>query len=317
MGTSTDPRGGMACGVRLFLFQLLHISKPQTVSDPRIARKVHGAHDGDAMRARLKLFAVFAFLIVIVLSTSVARVLVRGTMENVQVKQSSAATPKILLFITSHFSAEHLEFLIYCWPYAIRNSHLLQTSEKFIFSTSANESLVHSVVKNIFGNQVTIKSYKNPGYHEGAVLALDEGLKQRWFDGFDWVLRLNADVIIRNDTWILKTMSDLHVDGIFVDCMDTQCPNKRQCFSAVMHSDFFAFRPNAVSSTAVSASAHIKLAEPKVNAIFRPLVLNGRDRWLPGTNQRAICRVNGENSPVIHNHAYLAVCNASTPLSRL
>ena len=42
------------------------------------------------------------------------------------------------------------------------------------------------------------------------LLSRDNGARR-----YDWVVRLNPDVMLVRDDWLLKTMSDPTVDGIF------------------------------------------------------------------------------------------------------
>jgi len=181
-----------------------------------------------------------------------------------------------------------------------------------VFSTGCAYSERLQLLKSVFPAQSNVTLYEadNPGYQKGAMLAVDFALERNWFAGYDWVIRLNADVIIRNDTWFLETMRDDTADGIFVDCMDKRCPARRRCQSAHIHTDFFAVRPRAFKVD--PSLAGVTNAEVKSTAMFRPIVLAGRDRWVPNTAQRASCRVRGEKSPVIHDHEYLKSCANET-----
>lgn len=216
-------------------------------------------------------------------------------------------TTRVLIFVTSHFSLEHKSFLKRCWPRMVRNSKLLQNADVLIFATGAIDPQSTKAMQSLFRN-VTTKSYTNPGYTEGAQLALDEGVTHGWFDTYDWVIRLNPDVIIRNDTWLSLVLSNPGIDGIFVDCLDGECRTSRGCSSVVIHSDFFAFRPRSVNKTWLLANKHVKGAEPKATALFKPVIDAGRGQWVPGTQQRGSCRVRGGNSPVVHDHQYLDAC---------
>ena len=161
------------------------------------------------------------------------------------------------------------------------------------------------------GKAIAIHERPNPGYQEGAVLALVEGYRHGWFEGYDWVVRLNPDVLVRNDTFLLETMQDGGVAGIFVDCLDKPCPGGRKCVDRQIHTDFFAIRPGAVSRDLI-----LKLdnghAEAMATAAFSGIVKNGLDVWVPGTGpHRGFCRVTGEFSPVIHDHAHALSCSVN------
>ena len=61
------------------------------------------------------------------------------------------------------------------------------------------------------------------------------------------MVRVNPDVLIRNDTFLLESMANDNISGIFVDCLDKSCLNERICNDRQIHTDFFAIRPSAVS----------------------------------------------------------------------
>jgi hypothetical protein len=218
-------------------------------------------------------------------------------------------SPRILLFLTTHFSAEHVAFLQRCWPPAIARSRLLQSvAHVLVFSTGCGYTEQLALLRATFPNTTSLEmhEYNNPGYQHGAVMALDVALQEGWFNGFDWVVRLNPDVIIRNDTWLLDTMGDAGVDGIFADCNDTPCPARVKCEAAHINTDFFAVRPAAVTPLPIDNAVQPH-AETRATAVFRPIVLAGRDRWLE-TEQQGYCRVRGPRATVLHEHAFLHSC---------
>jgi hypothetical protein len=149
----------------------------------------------------------------------------------------------------------------------------------------------------------------NPGHQEGAVRAMIEGFRRGWFDGYDWVIRVNADVLIRNDTWLLSTFRDSTVHGVFADCWDKVCPGERKCTERKMMADFFAFRPTAIPKDAFEKAYEIEdNAENHATLAFAPIVQRGNDSWLFGAGQHDMfCRVGGKTSPVIHEHDFDAV----------
>lgn len=219
--------------------------------------------------------------------------------------------PQVLLLITTQFSPSHQRFLQNCWPAALASSRLLREADVLVVSTGGRNSSFHEgLIREVFAEYVktniTLVSYNNPGYQEGAILAFDEGLANGWFNGYDWVVRLNPDVIIKNDSWLVTKMSERDVHGIFVDCKDTGC--QQQCLAALIHTDFFAFRPNKVDAAAIKNHSNITNAEYKATAFFHQIVVHGADRWVPGTRQGSSCRVRGAASPIIHDHSFVESC---------
>jgi len=154
-------------------------------------------------------------------------------------------------------------------------------------------------------NSVHFQSYYNPGYQKGAIMALNEAIDNNWFKNYDWVMRINPDVFVRNESFLLQMMLNDDVDGIFVDCY-SMC-NSSRCTAKKVHTDFFVIRPVVLPKHSFYVR---KNAEKTFTGYTRATREGGRDRWLPGTTQRGMCRVTGENSPVIHSHAYAAACVA-------
>jgi hypothetical protein len=220
---------------------------------------------------------------------------------------------KIAVYMTSHLSEKHLLFLNRCWPYAsgylplLRNSHL-------ILYTSAEPP--QDILDRMQFKSVTVRRYVDPpsgnktGVRDkelkqmGAKRAMmDPFLKEnRWFDGYDWVIRLNPDVLIRRDTWIRQTMLNTSIDGIFVDYTKKNVSG--------IHSDFYAFRPSAASDTALIDNFHRRpTAETHLYSGFSDSIGRKRVAWLPGAKiRREMARVIGKESPVIHYHGYFKAC---------
>ena len=148
---------------------------------------------------------------------------------------------------------------------------------------------------------------QNPGYQEGAILAITEAIENHWFDKYDWVIRVNPDVLIRDDTFLLERFGDSRIHSIFVDCLDRDCPAGNRCADSMIHTDFFAVRPNAISLSAVRETKQDN-AELMITGVFSSIVKDGADSWVPGAGpHRGYCRVEGKGSPVIHSHAFRAM----------
>jgi len=161
--------------------------------------------------------------------------------------------PRILLFITTHINKGHMKALQQCWPYIVQNSNLVAMSDIFIFSTNTNQNerkIMLSTIDKLFlpandmytqtynkqYRNVTFLAHENLGYQEGANLALKEAaIHPDWFTGYDWIVRINPDVLIYNDTWILDVMiHDSNAESILVDCL-----------GGMVQTDFMAFRPES------------------------------------------------------------------------
>ena len=52
----------------------------------------------------------------------------------------------------------------------------------------------------------------------GAILALSEAEARGWFDGYDWVVRLNPDVIVSEDRFLRTHMARDGIDAVLAFC---------------------------------------------------------------------------------------------------
>lgn len=214
---------------------------------------------------------------------------------------------RIALFITTHLSREHEQFLDKCWPSIISKSPLLQHAEViFLTARSPPEGLLQRVFP---GKIVRVEHYDNPGYEEGAMLAMEIATKGRWFDGYDWVIRLNPDVLVLEDAFIIKNMLDSNVTGIFADCTDRANKCDKKCERSRINTDFFAARGSAVGPAwFTELPKQFDNAENQATAAFQSIVKRGEDRWIKGTQQRNLCRVRGPGVPVLHDHEVVTKC---------
>lgn len=229
-----------------------------------------------------------------------------GNIGCVKSKTSHIRTPKVLLYVTTAASALHRKFLRELWPELLCQSDLLRNVDVVMFSTGnrtynsemsrAFSSVAHFVVLN----------EPNPGYQRGANLAMTVGMERQVFVGYDWLIRVNPDVIIRNSTWIFNTMLDPDVDAIFVDCYDGCLTGYcKHGVSVLIHTDFFAVRPQMLTRESFSMDTFAKFsnAEHTATHAFQHILQSGRYQWLPNTGpMRGNCRVRGEHSPVLHTH---------------
>ena len=173
---------------------------------------------------------------------------------------------RVLLYVTSHLSLQHFQALQWMWPETVANSDLLKSSE-VIFYVANQPPVLEKLLKDAFptNSNVTVVNYTNDGYQEGAIKALSDAYQNNWFKEYDWVIRVNPDVIIRNDTWILKQMFDKDVWGVLVDCLDHRQKRPK------VHTDFFAIRPEHLINQTCARDANlanVKNAEQHATVLF-------------------------------------------------
>ena len=76
------------------------------------------------------------------------------------------------------------------------------------------------------------------------------------------------------------------------------------------HTDFYAFRPNAVDPVAIYQSFDkADTAEAHLYASFKHIEGRGRTAWIPGSHPRGkMAKTVGLTSPVIHHHDMVRDC---------
>jgi hypothetical protein len=215
---------------------------------------------------------------------------------------------KIAIQMTTHLSESHLAFLHRCWPVATQRLTLFKHSDLILFTSSNSSRLDEWLEPLEFANK-TVRHYdvvKEDPYHGGAKLALVDPFEKGYLDGYDWVIRLNPDVLIRNETWLLAALQNPDIDGIFVWCSPPPEDVK-------IHTDFMAFRPRAVvhdpEKSPRQYAREIERTEPHAETIMSSIIKSGRHARLPGGEcYRRLRRVVGKESPVVHAHNLVKFC---------
>jgi hypothetical protein len=209
----------------------------------------------------------------------------------------------MLLYITTHWSQEHTDAFRLVWPVVVAKSTLLQEADVFLHTTTAPP---HGFLDSIFvDNHIRVEVVNNTGYQQGAKKAMKDAVDNGWFTGYEWVMRVNPDVIMRNDTWIRQQMRNFTVDAILDNCKPTFT-------EYVVHTDFFVMRPERISleefanAAVVDSTSKANRAEPQATRVFRPNCDNGTVAWLYGSEKpTGHCRVGGPLSPVVHKKLWM------------
>mmetsp|Transcript_88988 Transcript_88988/g.235405 ORF Transcript_88988/g.235405 Transcript_88988/m.235405 type:complete len:156 (+) Transcript_88988:458-925(+) len=133
----------------------------------------------------------------------------------------------------------------------------------------------------------------NPGYQQGAMNAAHVGFSSGWFRGYDWVIRINPDVVIYNDNLIWPLMQKAEHWSRFAACW-TYCEPHSGCTPRQTHTDFFAVRPSRVPP---NAFADWNMSEPsaevQATAAFKDIYAAKADVYLPRHYSSIHCRVTG------------------------
>ena len=209
-----------------------------------------------------------------------------------------------MLFVTTHMSSQHIWHLKSCWPPALQNSVLLNTADVIVYLNPKEEERKEAmnILKHTFRDQnLTIHVRDNPGYQEGAMAALSDATREGWFSGYDWVIRVNPDVIIRDDTFMVDVMeNDPNATGLLINCRSPTRP-------PIIHTDFFAIKPGVLPSGAFLNPTNPNAERAFTNDISEAILNKGNQRWIPGAHPaNAICRAGFdrkmEETHVIHFH---------------
>jgi hypothetical protein len=194
---------------------------------------------------------------------------------------------KLLIYLTTHLPEAHVAFLP-CWKDAIERLSLFKYADGMIYTS---RDLSEEQLKLLPFRTTTIKRVPaNIGYQAGAVQAiidpfLDENLT--WFDDYDWVIRMNLDALIREDSWLIQTMLNDTVDMIVHDC-------KKYSNRPLFHTDFIAFRPRAVDRWTLLQSDRVN-AENHITKAFRHVYDLKRFAYVEGAKNKkeGFCRISG------------------------
>ena len=196
---------------------------------------------------------------------------------------------KLLIYMTTHLPEHHVVFLP-CWKNAIERMDIFKYADGMIYTpTDPSEEQLKMLP---FRSTIIKKVPTNIGYQEGAVQAMIDPFLDKnvsWFDNYDWVIKLNADVMIRNDTWFMQTMLNTTFDMIVHDCYSSEFSG-----GPVLHSDFIAFRPRAVDRDRLLNSRR-NTAEVHITESFRGIYDSHRFAFVEGAKNEVagICRIGG------------------------
>jgi hypothetical protein len=211
---------------------------------------------------------------------------------------------KLAIYMTTHLPESHLMYFP-CWQDAIRRMDIFKYADLILYTSSQPDSTQLALLP--FRN-IIIKKYDNTGYQNGAIQAMIDPFVNytSWFDDYDWVIRLNPDVLIRNDTWLIQAMLNTSNDGIFHECF-----NSKDCTKSnpKLHADFYAFRPIAVQRNLLLRAPR-KNAEFHISNAFRNMYDSRRFVYVEGAinSHPGRCRIEGEQSPVVHSHDLWKSC---------
>lgn len=89
---------------------------------------------------------------------------------------------RVLIYITTHLSSAHVQYLEQCWPALLSKSSLYRTSDFMMYITEDHDRGVNTtLLKSVFANtNLTVHVQPNPGYNEGAILAMVDAFENHF-----------------------------------------------------------------------------------------------------------------------------------------
>lgn len=228
------------------------------------------------------------------------------------------SAPRVLLYVTTHVSIQHQWYLRNCWGEVFRHSALLRGSDVMVYANPpvAERGRALGVLWRAFPEQqltVHLESGNETGSAEdrnnGAMAALWYAIERNLFDGYDWIIRLNPDVIVRDDSFLVDSiLHDPAASALLIDCMKhtKDYRNRTQ-----IHTDFFALRRELLGR-------RIRINHPNDNPELQftdylrgaggntPPNIKGL-RWIPGADHEGgDCRAGAGKplnmTPITHVH---------------
>ena len=142
-----------------------------------------------------------------------------------------------------------------------------------------------------------IWSSHNPGYQEGAIYAVALAPRRGWFDSYEWVIRVNPDVVFEDASYLEARLHDRNTSAVLAEC------GKR--VGEKIHTDFFAARPRIMNRLKWASDSN---AEKAAAAVFRSVIRTSRAAVFYKGRADKQCRVS--NNGIIHEHA---LCSREKP----
>ena len=222
----------------------------------------------------------------------------------------SSPIGRVLLVLTTSGSGGHLRALK-CSHAAHRERHpLMRDAEVALKSTRALGPNFLAWFQRAFPNRVQALHVAPPrrhGQQEQVIETFVAALRPSALARYDWVVVSNVDVVVVNATRLAGMLANPQTWAVLANCNpDRHCA--AGCTRALVHSDFFAFRPRRVRFHNETRTSH---AETYVTKMFRATIALGRDAWIQarGFNDRS-CRiragVRAGRPEVVHDHRHCA-----------
>jgi len=257
------------------------------------------------------IFGIFIFILLLICIYQRSEVLF-SYLNAILTKREFTQPEKILLYFTTYNSSDHYTYMD-CWAKILRADGFLNQADVHVYfgDTSSGEKFHEKLSRWPNVRKQFTQNYFSNLIQEGSILAFMYGFQHDLFDEYDWVIRLNPDVLVYNSSRLQQMMANKTACGIFANCNPVVCENRCAERAYKIQTDFTVFRPKCLDKTEVLNTAfYLKNqemnAEKHATKIFKPIVRSGRAQWLFKHNEGTTkCRVNwaGQHSgDVEHRH---------------
>lgn len=212
--------------------------------------------------------------------------------------QAHARPGRVLLYFTTYPKQQHLNYMRTCWPRLLRDFALSRSVDVLVFlAGKASEGFLaewKEAVRRLPVNATFYYDSLNPGYQPGAMRAMHVLVQNNWGAGFDWVIRLNPDVLIYDDHYLGSFLDNSQISAVFAACSPTFIEtNSKHALGNRIMTDFFAVRPHAIPRNAFSDWATAPNAEFQATEVFGDIVRRGTCAYLTPLNFDWQCRIRG------------------------
>mmetsp|Transcript_67931 Transcript_67931/g.127296 ORF Transcript_67931/g.127296 Transcript_67931/m.127296 type:complete len:217 (+) Transcript_67931:145-795(+) len=211
--------------------------------------------------------------------------------------------------MTTACSSCQLKHLQGCWPNSMEAAPLLSLADVLLFAgcSEIEESAALRWIGALSGlpnaNASLAWMGNNPGYQQGAIYSVILAVRLGWFGEYDWVIRVNPDVIFENAMFLEAHLWQSNTSAVLAQCYP----------ASNIHTDFFAARPLAMDNTKwwcpIGAHKwlppHFGNAERAATKVFKSIMDDQRAVLFPKGTTHMHCRVT--NHGIIHQHDFCHV----------
>jgi len=175
-------------------------------------------------------------------------------------------------------------------------SNLLRSADILVFAVGGSAGQLDEWQRALAllpnANVSMVHEMNNPGKQGGAKLAMETALVAHWFDQYEWVIRLNPDVLLLNTSLLDASMKNTTAEAILADCTV-------QMVTPTVMTDFFAMRPGAIAEDSFSTSTPSN-SEAAATAAFDRVINKGKVIWLDPQLPGPMCRIHRQD--ILHWH---------------